>query len=385
MVNMKALITAPQNTAVVADIPVPVPGPREIRVKVHSVALNPVDALYVAYPLDKPGRVVGSDFAGTVDRAGEEVTRWRIGDRVAGFVQGASSGNWRPGAFAQFAILEGDLAIKVPSRVSFEEAATLPLCSLTAAQALFIRLEINSPFPSPFRFDPPKLDTPAILVYSGATSVGLFAISLAKLLHTPAGHPYRIFATVSPRNREKLLDLGVEAAYDYYSSTWPEDLRRASGGISYAIDCISEDESTARISQAFVDGGGKIAVLRQSAWDKQCVREDVLPLYGAVWSGLGHEVFYNTLSIDDVLPASPSWRQFTIAFYHFLSTGAAADASKFPIPANPVRLMPGGLASIVSDGFALLGSGKVRDRQFTSQGVMMNPISAEKLVYNIDD
>lgn len=76
-------------------------------------------------------------------------------------------------------------------------------------------MEINPPFPSPFKFEALKLDSPALLVYSGATSLGLFTIGLARLIRTLSGSPYRIFATASPKNREKLLALGVEAVYDY--------------------------------------------------------------------------------------------------------------------------------------------------------------------------
>lgn len=60
----------------------------------------------------------------------------------------------------------------------------------------------------------------------------------------------------------------------------------------------------------------------------------------------------------------------------------------FPIAGNPVRLMPGGLEGIVRDGFALLGSGKVRERNTNVQDQgdkdWMQPISAEKLVYQLD-
>ena len=57
----------------------------------HSVALNPVDPLYVAHPPSQDyGRVIGSDIAGTVDKIGKDVTsdRWKVGDRVAGLLQG---------------------------------------------------------------------------------------------------------------------------------------------------------------------------------------------------------------------------------------------------------------------------------------------------------
>ncbi|KAG6900672.1 hypothetical protein C0993_005905 [Termitomyces sp. T159_Od127] len=138
---MRALVTAEGNTATIADVPIPEPAKNEIRIEVHSVALNPVDALYVAAQPnpDDVGRVVGSDFAGTVDRIGEDVTQWKVGDRVTGFVQGATSVNPRPGGFAEYAILEADLAIRIPPGTSFEEAATFPLCSLTAAQVDYHR------------------------------------------------------------------------------------------------------------------------------------------------------------------------------------------------------------------------------------------------------
>ena len=61
-----------------------------LRVKVHSVALNMVDALYTQYPLGELGRVVGSDISGIVDKIGAGVTEWQVGDRVAGLLQGGT-------------------------------------------------------------------------------------------------------------------------------------------------------------------------------------------------------------------------------------------------------------------------------------------------------
>ncbi|SJL06576.1 related to toxD gene [Armillaria ostoyae] len=377
---MKALTTVPGNIALVVELPIPEPSPSEIRVKVHSVALNPVDVLYVAHPVDNAfGRVVGSDIAGIVDKVGSEVTQWHAGDRVAGLLQGATSGNIRPGGFAEYAILEADLAIRIPSSVSFDQAATLPLGSLTAAQALFIRLGINAPFPSPFSFPPEAASSPSILIYSAATSIGLYAIELIKLLHSAGGQTYRVFATASPKNHAKLLSLGVEAVFDYRSPTWIDDVRSTSGGITHAFDCISEDDTTAHISQTFREGGGTIAVIRKTAWNKDGIRANVTPLYSAAWSGLGHEILYN----EETLPASPEWRVFTAAFFSFLGR----DEQKLPIEPNPVRVMPGGLERMVTEGFALLGSNKVADREKnvveSGSKPWMKPISGEKLVYHL--
>jgi len=70
-----------------------------------------------------------------------------------------------------------------------------------------------------------------------------------------------------------------------------------------------------------------------------------------------------------------------------LSAGSLEDSSKFPIPPNPIRIMPGGLERMVEDGFTLLGSGKVNERHLNpsvdGRSEWMRPISGEKLVYNI--
>jgi NADPH:quinone reductase-like Zn-dependent oxidoreductase len=92
---MKALVlTTAKKAANVQEWPQPTPKGNEILVKVHSVALNPVDASYVARPIAlQAQRVVGSDFAGEVVGLSPELddvsdVRAKIGARVAGLLQG---------------------------------------------------------------------------------------------------------------------------------------------------------------------------------------------------------------------------------------------------------------------------------------------------------
>ena len=99
----------------------------------------------------------------------------------------------------------------------------------------------------------------------------------------------------------------------------------------------------------------------------------VEPSYGAVWEGLGEDMEYQGMN----LPASPAGRDFTVAFYEWLSNGGRLEA-------NPLRETPGGLGSIVSDGLNLLGSGAMGDRDAKSEEAWMRPLSAEKMVYNIE-
>ncbi|MCJ1232870.1 hypothetical protein MMC14_000824 [Varicellaria rhodocarpa] len=147
---MDALILdAPAGTAHVQRVPIPEPANDDLLVRVYAIALNPVDALYTAKPLGKSGRIVGSDFAGVVEKRGPAPVASgsiEIGHRVAGFLQGACSVNDRPGAFTEFLTVPSDLVWRVPDEMAFEEAATIFLCSLTAAQCLFYRFGLGAPF-----------------------------------------------------------------------------------------------------------------------------------------------------------------------------------------------------------------------------------------------
>jgi NADPH:quinone reductase-like Zn-dependent oxidoreductase len=95
---MRALVLTPSTrTASVLTIPTPIPGPGQVLVRIHAVAVNPVDQIYFAEPIaTQEQRVLGVDFAGEVvsrhlSLDGVEDRRARMGERVAGFVQGGMS------------------------------------------------------------------------------------------------------------------------------------------------------------------------------------------------------------------------------------------------------------------------------------------------------
>lgn len=92
---MKALILTPSTTDVsVQELPVPKPRDGEVLIRVHAVALNPIDSIYVFHPIaEQEHRVIGTDFAGVITAVGPDLSsstdlRAKIGGRVAGFHQG---------------------------------------------------------------------------------------------------------------------------------------------------------------------------------------------------------------------------------------------------------------------------------------------------------
>lgn len=153
-----------------ADIPTPTPGASEILVKVHAAALNPVDwhlARGVPLPVrmmvgglrrPKRPRVVGGDFAGTIAAVGSGVTGFAVDDAVFGYSE-------RGGALAEYLTVPADTVAHKPQRLTFEQAAAVPLAALTALQCL--------------RKVPLRAGRRVLIVGAGG-GIGTFAVQLAR-------------------------------------------------------------------------------------------------------------------------------------------------------------------------------------------------------------
>ncbi|KAK6435971.1 hypothetical protein LTR95_007842 [Oleoguttula sp. CCFEE 5521] len=381
------LLDAPNRTANVQNIPIPTPGPGELLIRVHAIALNPVDALYTFKPLGASGRTVGSDFAGTVvssipgpSREVADAPTSSPGDRVSGFLQGACSVNDRPGGFSDYPVCPADLVWRVPESMSFEEASTISLCGLTAAQALFQRLGLTAPWDTTSQAANPTRELYA-LIYGASTSVGLYAAQLLNLSAKHSNTTIHLLGTASPARFDFLhaAPYSYEHLISYRSPTWPTEIRALTPegrGVDIALDCISQNTTVGQVSSTLRDDG-RLAVLRSraaGAWDASLVPSHVDPLYDAVWRGLGERVQYHSM----VLEANAEMRQFSREFYEWLSNGGEVS-----VQSNPVRRMPGGLAKVVQDGFMLVGEGDVVKSAEGRGEEWMKPISGEKLVYTL--
>ena len=117
----------------IADLPQPVAAPGKLLVRVRAASLNPLDvklrsgALRRVMPLTFPA-VLGFDFAGEVEQGSGA---WSRGDRVYGRTDAKTGGT-----HAEFAVVDASVVDRIPGGLSFEQAASLPLVSCTAIQAL---------------------------------------------------------------------------------------------------------------------------------------------------------------------------------------------------------------------------------------------------------
>ena len=125
MLAVQAMKTGGPEVLEVVDLPVPEPGPGQIRVRHRAIGLNFIDTYQRSglYPMRLPA-VLGQEAAGVVDAIGQDVSNWALGDRVAYTGQ--------IGAYAAFHVVAADRALRLPESISFETAAAALLKGMTA-------------------------------------------------------------------------------------------------------------------------------------------------------------------------------------------------------------------------------------------------------------
>ncbi|KAJ7798007.1 hypothetical protein B0H14DRAFT_3493071 [Mycena olivaceomarginata] len=124
--------------------------------------------------------------------------RHRPGQRVAGFVMDGALDLTR-GAFAEYLVSDATTVAAVPDNVTDEAAASLGVGFATAMMGLFLRLGLPEPLSAL-----EGTEQPVVLINGASTSVGLYAVQLARL----AG--IRVVATASPRMHALVRELGAD-------------------------------------------------------------------------------------------------------------------------------------------------------------------------------
>lgn len=166
----------------VADRPVPRPGPDQVQIKVQIAGPNPHDqlardiGLYVEEILPA---VVSNDVVGVVTAIGTNVTKYSIGDVIVGqanFEKGSPQSG-----FQEYAVLDTDFSAKIPDGVSADEAATLPTNSVTGVIAFFHPANLSLPAPWTPEAGSFGYKDKTILIVGGGTSCGKFGVQLASL------------------------------------------------------------------------------------------------------------------------------------------------------------------------------------------------------------
>ncbi|MCB2197938.1 NAD(P)-dependent alcohol dehydrogenase [bacterium] len=200
---MKALVYrqfGPPEVIKIEDVPTPEPKEGEILVRVHASTITAVDTFFrmgkpfsarLAAGLTKPKiHTQGTEFSGVVEKVGEGVTRFKVGDKV----MGEPGPNF--GAHAEYVVIGQDgVILHKPESLNFHEAAALPAGALTAL---------------PFLRDTGRLEAGQKLLVIGASgSVGSFGVQFGKYLGA------EVTGVCSGRNVELVTSLGADHVVDY--------------------------------------------------------------------------------------------------------------------------------------------------------------------------
>ena len=239
---MKAIVRVVNNKKPhleLKKVPKPEIGSKEILVKVLAASLNQADKhMLKGIPsfMRKMGGIVepeqgvlGSDMAGIVERVGEEVTQFAVGDEVFG---GLSSAGW--GAFAEYASCREEHITRKPSECSFEGAASLPMAAVTALQGLRDKGQIKA--------------GQQVLINGASGGVGSYAIQIAKAFGA------KVTAVCSTKKIVQARMLGADKAIDYSQ----QDFTRMTDKYDLIFDIIG-NYSVFKLSKVIAMGGSYIS------------------------------------------------------------------------------------------------------------------------------
>ena len=215
-----AVITAPGGPEVlrIESRPVPVPGPREVLIRVHGSAMNRADVLQrqgrYPPPPGAPADIPGMELAGTVAGRGEGATRWADGARVFGLVAG--------GAHADYAVAHEDTLCAIPSTLDWTAASAIPEAFITASDALDQAHAGHGE---------------TVLIHAVASGVGLAAVQLVRERGGVA-----LGTSRSASKMDRARELGMTDGFDAANGldALPDWVRRhtAGRGADVALDLV---------------------------------------------------------------------------------------------------------------------------------------------------
>ncbi|KAK1634532.1 chaperonin 10-like protein [Colletotrichum phormii] len=343
------------------QIPVPEPAPHQALVKVSHIAQNPTDVQSLDGNAFGDGAVLGCDFVGTVEAVGDKCSKLSKGDTVAGLIWG---GQWifrtsdlraisdfhlgeikGLGGYSEYILADDNISFHVPKNISPEEAATLPLASMTAWLVLFSQECLAIP-----REDGSKT---SVLVWGGSSSAGLYAIQIAAM------QGLNVVTTCSPRHFDLVKSLGAKHVFNYHDDDVIESIKRTTPGLKYVFDTIGNRSSSGLASQAIDENGGRLCTVRPGKANTEDVTKQTTVTDVLVWTAFLKDHQYAQFK----WPASEEDHKLGTEFYEKLP--GWVEAGKFQ--PNKPKVIFGGLDG-VEKGFQAYRSGA---------------ISGEKVVYKL--
>lgn len=286
---MKAIVYeryGPPEVLELRDVDKPVPKDNEILVKVHATTVTAGDwrmrkadpfLVRIVNGLFKPSRtkILGFELAGVVEETGKVVTSFRKGDKVFAFC------GFKFGAYAEYKCLPEDKRIALmPSNMTFEEAAAVPVGGLTALQ--FLKMAKVK-------------EGDDVLIYGASGSVGTFAVQIAR--HFGA----KVTAVCSTANVEMVKSIGADKVVDYTK----EDFTKLNATFNVIFDAVGKTSRSA-CKQLLKPGGKYVSV----TGNPKANPDDMLVLKSIIESGNLKSVIDRRYTLEQIREAHTYVQQF---------------------------------------------------------------------------
>lgn len=221
------------------DVERPEAGAGEVLVEVRAAGVTPTELTW--YPTihtkdgaTRTGAIPGHEFAGVVAAVGAGVTEFAVGDEVHGI------NDWfREGATAEYCVTATTGLAKKPKKLTFAEAAAVPIGALTAWQGLVDRAQVKA--------------GQRVLVHGAAGAVGVFVVQIARLKGA------EVIATAAARNVEFVAGLGANTVIDYAAAAFEQEVEN----IDLVFDCVGGE--TRKRSWEVLKPGGRMVTIASDA------------------------------------------------------------------------------------------------------------------------
>ena len=234
--HLAAVLHAKGTSLKIEERTTPRPGPNEMLIEVKSIALNPIDVLMrdFGFTISEYPAVPGSDVAGTVLEVGSDVSSSlaRIGERVLAFAPAFfKQGHSNYGGLQTRVLVPVQNVCPIPDHLNYHEAATMPMCVLTAWRGLYtLGIARETKLSASER--------QGILVWGGASSVGCGAIQIAKSMG------FVVYSTAREENHSYIKELGASRTFDYKSGDAVDKIIKAAQedglAIQYGFDAVGQ-------------------------------------------------------------------------------------------------------------------------------------------------
>ncbi len=215
----------------VGDSPIPAPKFGEVLIHVHAAGINRPDILQRQglYPAPADASpILGLDVAGEITALGENVTDWKIGDKVCALVNG--------GGYAEYAVAPAAQCLPIPDNFSFVQAAALPETFFTVWHNLFQRAQLKA--------------GETLLIHGGTSGIGTTAIQLA------AAFGVQVFATAGSAKKCNAIESLGAVAINYREQDFVAEIKAKTQGqgVNVILDMVGGDYIQRNFSAAAKDG-----------------------------------------------------------------------------------------------------------------------------------